>query len=286
MDLTEAKQQFFKYLVNRKNRALSTIETYDKTLCQFFECIGNKPASALTIEDVDRYADYMFDKGNVAKTRRNRLAVIRSFIRYLYKTDMTDIKPEKVELPVLRKHEANFLTTEEAQAFMSVVTDVRDRALMLTLLTTWTRISECLNIQLHDLYKQSIIVRVGKGGSPRVVFINEETEKSIKRYLKERRGYHAGPLFLNKYGQQLKPRMVRRLVTRYAGQANIQKPISPHTLRHTGATGFIEAGGSLEEAQQILGHSNIYTTRMYLHFTNERLRESFNKATAASKYTR
>lgn len=285
MTIHEARASFLRYLISRKNRSESTAETYDKILRDFISFVGDKDTEALTIKDVDLYADRIYEQGCAVKTRRNRLATIRSFVRYLYAQDLTNIRPEKVELPEIRHIEANFLTTEEAQAFMSVVADVRDRALMLTLLTTWARINECLDMKIEDKYKRSIIIREGKGGKPRVVFINSETDKAIQRYIRQVRGVDPGHLFLNYRGERLHREMVGRLVRRYAEMAGIRKRVSCHTLRHTGATGFIEGGGSLEEAQQLLGHTNIYTTRMYLHFTNERLKTSYNKVTSASKYT-
>jgi len=285
MILSEAQASFLRYLVARKNRSVSTTETYGKILHSFIGFIGDKQVESLTIKDIDRYADLIYDEGCAVKTRRNRLATIRSFVKYLYANDLTDIRPEKVELPEIRHVEANFLTTEEAQAFMSVITDVRDRALMLTLLTTWARINECLDMKLEDKYKSSIIIRSGKGGKPRVVFVNSETDQAISNYLKQVRGSDPGYIFLGRRGDRLHREMTGRLVRRYAEKAGIKKRVSCHTLRHTGATGFIEGGGSLEEAQQILGHTNIYTTRMYLHFTNERLKTSYNKVTPAKKYT-
>jgi integrase/recombinase XerD len=276
---------FLGYLQSRKNRSDSTVETYGKILAQFIDFLGDKSIELLTIDDIDQYADFLFSRGCAVKTRRNKLATLRSFVRYLYIKDLSDIRPEKVELPEVKHIEANFLTTEEAQGFLKTVNDVRDRALLLTLLTSWSRISECLNIQLEDIYKGSIIIREGKGGKPRVVFINKETEKAISKYIKEIRGDNPGYLFLNRYGEQLHREMVGKLIRRYADQAGIKKRVSCHTLRHTGATGFIEAGGRLEEAQQILGHTNIYTTRMYLHFTNDRLKNSYNEVTEVDKYT-
>lgn len=283
MSIGEASFAFLNYLISRKNRSTATVDTYSKTLRQFRDLIGDIQVDTLTIEHIDKYAEWLFARGSAVKTRRNRLATIRSFIKYLYIKDLTDIKPEKVELPELKHIEANFLTTEEARQFMRVVTDIRDRALFLTLLNSWVRISECLNIKLEDIYKRSIIIREGKGGKPRVVFINAGTEEAINEYLMIR-GSKPGYLFLNRYGEQLHMRMVGRLITRYATAARIEKHMSCHTLRHTGATGFLEAGGRLEEAQKILGHTNIYTTMLYMHFTNEQLHKSYNRVTPAHKY--
>jgi site-specific recombinase XerD len=284
MTVSEAQTQFLLYLANRKNRSPGTITTYDKVLNDFVSVIGDKSIKDVTIEDVDRYADVLYARGNAVKTRRNRLATVRSLLRYLYIKEITDIRPEKVELPVITRKEAVFLTTEEAQRLISVITDKRDRALILTLLSTWVRINECLNIRVEDINHGSIIIRAGKGGSPRVVFLNQETKDAIKNYT-NKRGIKSGFLFLNYNGEQLHRRYVGRMLSKYAASANITKNVTNHTLRHTGATQFLNAGGRVEDAQQILGHSDISTTMIYLHFTNDRLRRTYVAHTPSFKYT-
>jgi site-specific recombinase XerD len=90
---------------------------------------------------------------------------------------------------------------------------------------------------------------------------------------------------MNYKGERLHRCMVGRLIRRYAKLAGIQKRVTCHTLRHTGATGFLNAGGHVEDAQQILGHSSIATTMIYLHFTNARLKRSYVAHTSKYKYT-
>lgn len=284
MTIHEAQTDFLTYLLVRKNRSASTVDTYRKTLDDFHTVIGNKQIESISIEDIDRYAIELYNRGNSPKTRRNRLATVRSFFRYLYIKDLADIKPEKIELPTVKRHNAVYLTTEEAQQMLSVVTDLRDRALILTLLTTWTRINECLDICLEDVYRGSVIIRAGKGDETRVVFLNNEACEAIRAYLSTFH-HQSGYLFVNRMGTRLHERYVRRILQNYATQAGIAKHVSCHTLRHTGATGFLEAGGRIEDAQQILGHSDISTTMIYLHFTNKRLHDTHRIHTSANKYT-
>lgn len=283
--LSEAQGAFLQYLLSRKNRSASTVETYDKILRQFIEVTGDLSVSELTLDEIDHYADVLFNRGCVVKTRRNKLATIRSFVRWMYIKDITGIKPEQVELPTVKRIEANFLTTEEAKKLISVISDTRDRAMLLTLLTTWARITEFLNLNYEDLYKKSIIIRAGKGGDPRVVFINEETDKAIQKYIDEVRGSLPGPLFKNRYGGRLSREFMGKLIKRYSRLAGITKNVSCHTLRHTGATGFLEDGGTLEGANQILGHKSIYTTMIYLHFLDARLHKDYDKVVVGAKYT-
>lgn len=285
MLLADAKNDFFTYLLGRKNRANGTIATYNKILTRFIDYIGNKPVTNLTVQDIDNYADTLFAEGLAAKTRRNRLAAIRSFVRFLYIKDYCSIKPEQVELPTIKKIEANFLTTEEAQRLVSAITNVRDRAIVLTLLATWARVSELLRIDIQDVYRRSIIIREGKGGEPRTVFINHETERAVELYIRTIRGSEPGVLFQNYRGAHLSPEYIRKMIKRYAVIAGITKNVSCHTLRHTGATGYILNGGSLETANQILGHKSIYTTMIYLHFLNERLHADYDAVIPSYHYS-
>lgn len=284
MRISEAQELFLLYLANRKNRTPSTIGTYKKILDDFVEVIGDKKIKDLTIGDIDAYADVLYARGNAVKTRRNRLATVRSLLRYLYVKDLADIRPEKIELPIIRRQEAVFLTTEEARQLVAVIKDVRDKALVLTMLSTWARINECLNIKLEDINHSSVIIRAGKGGAPRVVFLNQESRLALKKYIKQR-GITSGYVFLNYRGERLTRRYVGRLIHQYAHLAGIHKNVRCHTLRHTGATGFLIAGGRVEDAQQILGHRDISTTMIYLHFTNDRLRRTHLAHTPSYKYT-
>jgi len=286
MNTTEAVDAFLRYLRMRKNRSLTTIDTYRGILAQFADITGNKPVSELHIDDVDYFADVLSLRNYASKTYRCKLNAVRSFVRYLYIKDLADIKPEKVEVPKEEwNKEANFLEMEEAQKFISVIDDIRDKAMMLFLLTSWVRVTEFINIQYDDVHKRSVLIRKGKGGKPRPVFITEEAQAALDLYIKLRRGNDPGPLFPNPDGNSLSRVIVARKVKFYAEKAGIKKKVTPHTLRHTGATTYLEADGRIEEAQQILGHEKIHTTMIYLHFRNTRVHKSFDDTMNKVSYT-
>lgn len=285
MTLIEATSAFLRYIETRKRRSATTVVTYRGNLNQFISIVGNKQIEALTIEDIDEYAEMLGLKNYARKTFRLKLNTIRSFIRFAYIKDLSSIKPELVDVPPEgKRNEAEFLEYEEAQAFMSVITDVRDRALMLFFLATWGRVSEVANVRLGDIHNRSVLIRNGKGGKPRPVFISEETEQAINAYIFSKRGTEPGPLFPNPAGKKLSRQWISRRVNKYAAKAGINKKVSAHTLRHTGATAFLDAGGRLEVAQKILGHSKLETTLVYMHFKDERLHKDYDESTRALSY--
>lgn len=274
MDTANAVEEYLAYLTYRKNRPHSTIYTYKRILKEFTACVENIKVEDLSISVIDTYA-YMLNPLS-PKTRRNKLYALRSFISYLYKKNLTNIKPEQIETPEVRGTQANYLTDVEVSNLLNVVTDVRDRAIIHCFLSTGVRVSELVNIRTDDMYKRTVIIREGKGGHPRPVFMSLEADAALNTYLKSR-GDTPGFLFLNKAGEKLSRVYVSRMISLYAARAGIKKVVSAHTLRHTFATQYLEEGGRLEDVQQILGHKSIQTTMIYLHFTNDRLRKAYEK---------
>src|ERR1044072_4742443 len=286
MKISEATESFLGYLQSRKKRAASTITTYRSILGQFTDIIGDKDLSDLTLQDIDSYAEKLTVLGFADKTYRNKITPIRSFVKYLYIKDMTAIKPEQVDVPPDPESEANFLTDEEAERFIEACADTRDKALMLMLLTSAMRVSECVKARYEDSYNRSILVRRGKGGGARPVKITEEALHFYEKYVKEKRGTEPGPLLPNPNGTPLSRQIVWRKVVAYGKKAGIAKKVTPHTLRHTWCTGFLFRGGRIEVAQKIMGHKNIQTTLIYTHFTDPYLGEQYDKNMKSKKYAK
>lgn len=276
LDLNTAIGDFLAYMTHRRGASPTTVKTYGWILADFYRVVGNMPVAQMNNQVIDRYARHLSSQGLKPKTFRNKLVGVKSFATYLYKYELSDFRPEMIELPKEQHQEANFLTPGEAKRLISVITDPRDKALILTLLTSGVRVSELTDIRMGDLYKRSIAVRHGKGNKPRITFITPETEEAIRAYLrlvKRTEGY----LFANPFGNRLSRVVVARKVVYYAQKAGIKKHVTSHTLRHTMATTMLRNGARVEDVQQILGHSNIKTTLIYLHFTNYDLEKTYNR---------
>lgn len=271
MLLSDCLNKFLFYLEHRKRRSPSTIATYRPILQALLKYTGDIPVEELTRQLLNEYADVLALRDPKPKTLRNKLSTVRSFIAYLYREDLTIVKPEQIELPKEEDQEAVFLTPEELDLLLSVISDVRDKAMIHFLARSGVRVNELSQMRLHDLYNRSVVVRKGKGGKNRVTFITKECDEDIKRYIRQRRGNAPGYLFPNPMGESLSRALIARKVKFYALKAGIEKDVTPHTLRHTFATGLLMRGARIEDVQPMMGHSNIRTTAIYMHFTNEYL---------------
>lgn len=280
LHLNEALEQFLLYLQYRKGRSETTITTYRSILGFFIDYTGNRLTSELTVKEIDNYAMSLTVLGLAPKTYRNRIVPIRSFFQYLYKKDLTSIRPDKIDVPPDPEQEADFLDPEEQAKLLAACQDQREKALIECLLRSGVRVSELTNAKCSDLYNRSLVISHGKGNKARVTFITKEAESALKKYHRSL-SYKPIYLFTNSRGAKLSRQYVHRMVVTIAERASIEKPVSPHTLRHTFATNLLMNGARAEDVQPMMGHKNIRTTLMYMHFTNKYLHERYDQFSTA-----
>ena len=279
MDKSTTLERALFYFVKHKEahgKATNTTKaTYICILEDFIKSIKVDTVSDLDILMIDNFIDTLSLKNYKPKTIKNKIVVIRSFIKFLYSKNLIDIRPEAIEIPRTVEVEANFLDEEEQFALIKSARNLRDKALIMTILSSGLRASEILNLKEDDLYRRSLIVSRGKGGKPRVTFIDPLTEKSIREY-HHKREVDSVFVFTNSFGKPLSRQYLSRMISETALRAGIKKRVSAHTLRHSFATNMLRKGARIEDVQPLMGHSNISTTRLYMHFTNEYLRERYD----------
>ena len=279
MDKSTTLERALFYFVKHKEahgKATNTTKaTYICILEDFIKSIKADMVSDLDILMIDNFIDTLSLKSYKPKTIKNKIVVIRSFIKFLYSKNLIDIRPEAIEIPRTVEVEANFLDEEEQSALINYAKNLRDKALIMTILSSGLRASEILNLKEDDLYRRSLIVSRGKGGKPRVTFIDPLTEKSIREYHHKREADSVF-VFTNSFGKPLSRQYLSRMISETALRAGIKKRVSAHTLRHSFATNMLRKGARIEDVQPLMGHSNISTTRLYMHFTNEYLRERYD----------
>lgn len=279
MDKSTTLERALFYFVKHKEahgKATNTTKaTYICILEDFIKSIKADMVSDLDILVIDNFIDTLSLKNYKPKTIKNKIVVIRSFIKFLYSKNLIDIRPEAIEIPRTVEVEANFLDEEEQCTLIKSARNLRDKALIMTILSSGLRASEILNLKEDDLYRRSLIVSRGKGGKPRVTFIDPLTEKSIREY-HHKREVDSVFVFTNSFGKPLNRQYLSRMISETALRAGIKKRVSAHTLRHSFATNMLRKGARIEDVQPLMGHSNISTTRLYMHFTNEYLRERYD----------
>lgn len=294
MYLSELIVDFLEYLEVEQNRSQKTSENYHLYLNRLVEFAGDIKVDKVNNELIRKWrlwlARYKNEQGDSLSTitQAYHLIALRSFLKFCSKRNIDSLTPEKVELPRINRKQVSFLNEEELVRLFTVIRPnsligLRDRAIVGLLYSSGLRVSELVNLNRDsiNLKRREFMVR-GKGQKDRPVFISEDATTLIENYLQARTDT-LKPLFIRYGGTEqvdnsgdygrLTPRSIQRIVARYAALAGIAKQVTPHTLRHSFATGLLMNGADLRSVQTMLGHSNIATTQIYTHVTDPHLKE-------------
>ncbi len=285
-----------------KNASPKTIESYQKDLfngLDFFSAVLKKEDSDIMPGDIDHqvfrhYLAHLRSQGLARTTAARRLAAWRSFYRYLLREKVIQENfLARVMSPKLEKRLPRFLYEGEAQILVEAPDlkhplGIRDRALLELLYGGGLRISELVTLDLWDLDLGAGYVRVmGKRAKERLVPLGSQAVKALRQYLADARPRILAnaaekkinnAVFLNRWGDRLSARGSRKILNKYAEKINLERKISPHTLRHSFATHLLNAGADLRSVQELLGHTRLSSTQIYTHITGERLKQVYRKA--------
>jgi len=275
-------------------RSAKTAENYRLYLERFVQFTDDIAVEKITTEIVRRYRLWLnrYENDNNEKlstiTQSYHLIALRGFLKYLSDRNIATLSADKVKLPKINRKQVTFLHFEEIQQLISVIDlekeeGLRDRAIIELLFSSGLRVSELVNLDKgHVNTKRREFMVRGKGQKDRPVFVSDAAAKCVEDYLDNRLD-NLPPLFLS-YSRnnissnsgdyrRLGARSVQRMISKYARMAGITKHVSPHTMRHSFATDLLMNGADLRSVQSMLGHSNISTTQVYTHVTDEHLRE-------------
>ena len=218
-----------------------------------------------------------------ATTANRRLSVMRRLYRWALREGLVEADPtRRLATAKAPPRFPRTLTEAQVEALLAApdtesVLGLRDRAMLELLYATGLRVSELVGVKMSELSSAEGLVRVtGKGQKERVVPIGEEARLWLERYSAKARpallgGRAADALFVTRRGEPMSRQMFWKLVRRYAIQADIRAPLSPHGLRHAFATHLLNHGADLRVVQMLLGHADISTTQIYTHVARERL---------------
>lgn len=279
-------------------RSPKTAENYKLYLERFVEFTDDIKVEKITTEIIRKYRlwlnRYKSDNGQELSltTQFYHLVALRGFLKYLSERDLPSLSPDKVKLPKVTRKQVTFLHYDEVGRLLEQIDTsseegLRDRAIVELLFSSGLRVSELANLNRDHVNtkRREFMVR-GKGQKDRPVFISQTAAEHVDEYLASRLD-NLPPLFLS-YSRnniastsgdyrRLGARSIQRMVAKYARLAGITKHVSPHTMRHSFATDLLMNGADLRSVQTMLGHSNISTTQVYTHVTDEHLREVHEK---------
>lgn len=276
---------FLDYLQVERGLSPHTIGAYRGDLSQFFSWNQN---DVLKIDSaqIGRFLRTLREKGYEPSSITRKLSTVRMFYKFLHLEGKVDRSPlEGISSPRLGRKLPSYLSEKEISDLLGApstqsLLGLRDKAILEVLYGGGLRISEVVNLDISDLNLRGGWVRVmGKGAKERMVPLGRVACQWVRTYLKERGGQpkSSAVLFCNRYGRRLSRQACWKMTKKWAKDAEINKPIFPHTLRHSFATHLLSRDADLRFIQEMLGHANISSTQIYTHVTSERLRRVYKK---------
>jgi integrase/recombinase XerC len=217
---------------------------------------------------------------------------LRSFYKFLIRRSLVSVNPlSTIRTPKQEKRLPKCLDLEQVQKLLDAPGDndllsARDKAMLEVLYSSGIRVSELVELDMQDLDLTEGVLRVkGKGRKDRLTPIGSQAIRAVQRYFELRaidsrsqQSTHGTRVFLNKHGEPLSTRSVRRKLDKYLITAGLDPGISPHTLRHSFATHLLNNGADLRSVQELLGHQSLSTTQIYTHLTTGRMKEVYDAA--------
>jgi integrase/recombinase XerD len=281
--------QFLDYLAVERGLARNTLDSYGRDLrdfAAFCAQTGTEPTRA----GIAAYLVALQRLGRSPATISRRLAALRAFFRFLAgdRPDMDD-PTAALTSPRARRRLPRVLAIDDVAALLEGpgeggAASLRDRAMLEILYATGIRVSELCGLDLDSVdFEQACLRCMGKGSKERIVPVGEVARHWLLRYLAEARQRlvrhpDEPALFVNLRGQRLSRQGFWKILKKHGLAAAIDKPLTPHVLRHSFATHLLEAGADLRAVQEMLGHSDISTTQVYTHLSQGRLREVYRSA--------
>ncbi|WP_367294929.1 site-specific tyrosine recombinase XerD [Levilactobacillus yonginensis] len=287
--MTELENQaadFAHYLRVEQGLAENSVTSYTQELRNFAQYLT--PKKVTDFKRVDRlqvmaYLSALTASGKSRNSVIHAVSALRKFYRYLVQThQLTDNPLANVAAPKHAQHLPAVLTVAEVDRLLAAPDTgnkygLRDRAILEVMYATGLRVSELVHLKLADLHlEMGLIQTLGKGDKERIIPIGDVASDWINQYLTHSRPVllkqRTSPyLFLNAHGGGLSRQSIWQKIKQYVALADIQKDVTPHTLRHSFATHILENGADLRVVQELLGHADITTTQIYTHISKKRL---------------
>ena len=271
-------------------KADNTIVSYLQAIIQFTQFQENvKNVNDITQEGVNKWLMKFNPRKSTLNLKKNALKKFLGFLKSEY-----GLKKEiKINIKDLPRQEPGFLTIQEQDRLLQFVKGLGEysqRYVMIKLmLFTGLRISEVTNLRFADVEGNTLILRQTKHGNVKHKYLKNDIARMLKQYVLARRNKYplnekpSGSedfIFMSKYGGEYRPftrQAVNQVIKKLARQVGITKKISPHMLRHSFSARFLNRGGSLLGLKNYLGHRSIQTTEIYLHISDEQIKEDLER---------
>ena len=282
---------FLDFLKDDKKLSDNTLQSYRRDIEQYEKYVSDNKINYLKVteETILEYMEYLREENKKESTISRSLASIRSFYQYLIRVKKIKKDPTMtIESPKISKRTPNILTSKEVELLLDQPKDVdlkgtRDKAMLEFAYATGMRVTEMISLDIDDVkLDEGYVVCRGRSKS-RNIPLGSMSLKALKEYIDDARPYlirdeSEEALFVNVNGTRLTRQGFWKIVKYYKEQAQIEKDITPHVLRHSFATHLLQNGADLKAIQTMLGHSDISSTQVYMQFQDPGIKNEYKKA--------
>ena len=280
-------EDFIEYLKVIKKHSDNTIKSYHEDILEFYN-FNNKNIN-IDKQIVTNYLTKLYEEQKAKTSIGRKLSSLRTFYKYLYSKSIIEINYfENIKNPKKEKTLPKYVKEIDIEK-MFEIPDTRNKygernLLIIRLLySTGIRVSELINIKIKDINLEERTIKIlGKGNKERIVVFGYNKDNCLKEYLKnsyqELNIKNSEYLLLNKDGNKISDRYIRKIIDDIIFKASIKMHVSPHMLRHTFATTMLNNGADLVNVKDLLGHSSLNTTSIYTHVSDDMLKEVYKKA--------
>lgn len=290
MKIEEVITDFIQYSLFEKGLTDQTVKSYQNDLdiyCQFLSSRGVYTVKDISSDDIKEFLKFRGDNESTSTVAHN-LTVIKNFHKYLIKENIVkDDVSLFISRPKLQKKLPRSLSVEEVDLLLNIplVTpfDYRNKAMLELIYGAGLRVSELVSLTMNQIDLENGMIRImGKGRKEREIPIGEYGVYYLKLYLEHRgmliKNHHQEEaLFLNNHGKQITRQGFFKILKQLLIDKGLNPDVSPHTLRHSFATHLLSHGADLRSIQEMLGHSDISTTKIYTHVSDEKVEQDYKK---------
>lgn len=277
---------FIAYLHNVKKMSKNTEMSYTRDLTKLRNFTDGKRLSDIELDDLNAYVAYLENASFAATTISRNIASIKAFFHYLMKEGkLFEDVSISLKSPKIIKHTPGILSTSEIIRLLEQPNgdspkEVRDKAMLELLYATGIRVSELIALRTVDVNMQLGYIVCKDSRKERLIPFGDQAHAAMSRYINEVResmvsNSECGLLFVNCMGKSMSRQGFWKLIKGYAKKAGIDSDITPHTLRHSFAAHLVENGADLKVVQEMLGHSDISTTQIYVKLKHSGLRKVY-----------
>ncbi len=292
MDSHTTLSEFYQFLEKERGYSIHTIKAYQNDLGRFISFL---PARISGFDQVNRQAirgflASEFDNGLTGKTVARRLASIKSFFKYLVRTEQISHNPAiHVKTPKVSQSLPNFVDQKVIEHLMESPDDstpmgLRDRAILELFYSTGIRLSELIQLDMGHVDAANQLIKVrGKGDKERLIPFGNRAKFWLENYLKNRGlsfnfAPSQTPLFVNAKDQRVPTSTVQRRMRNYIKFVAEGNRLGPHILRHSFATHLMDNGADIRAVKDLLGHSSLSSTQVYTHIQPEKMKKIYKQA--------